>query len=296
MKPTLLILAAGMGSRYGGLKQIDPIGPNNEVLMDYSIYDAVTSGFDKIVFVIRKDFKKQFIENIGNKYNSVIKIEYAFQDLNDLPQGFNLPANRKKPWGTAHAVYAARNVIDAPFAMINADDFYGQNAFKTITEQLKQTEIDSKQWCLVAYNLQNVLSESGAVNRAICEHENNYLTSIVERLNIIKQQDHAVCENGNLKLSLNSPASVNLFGFTPKIFSLLENNLKEFLNKNIHNLNSEFFIPTQVNEYVSANQAKVKVLNTNSNWFGITYPEDKQIVQQKILELVENKQYPTPLF
>ena len=299
MKPTLLILAAGAGSRYGGLKQIDSMGPSGEVIMDYSIYDAIKAGFAKIVFVIRHDFEAEFKEKVSSKYIGKIEIDYAFQDINDLPGGFSVPDGRSKPWGTGHAILAAKNVIKEPFAMINADDFYGFDSFNIVAEALNKVAVDSNDWCMSGYKLQNVMSEHGGVTRAVCNIENGLLSKIVEMFDIIKVGDNAVAKDINgmpTNLPLDTLTSMNFFGFTPTLFTLLEKGFIEFLKVKGQEQKSEYLIPTIVNDLIKSNACKMKALATNASWFGVTYPEDKPLVQQSIQKLVAQGSYPTPLF
>lgn len=300
MKPTLLILAAGMGSRYGGLKQIDSMGPSGEVIMDYSIFDAIRANFGKIVFVIRHDFEEEFRVKVGNKYAHMLPVEYAFQDLNDIPAGFKVPEGREKPWGTSHAILSARNVIKEPFAMVNADDFYGAESYEIVGNYLSKVDPATNEWCMSGYKLCNVLSEYGGVTRAICRtDENDYLTRIEEMFKIVKDGDH--CKGCNKaeewrEIGLQDLTSMNFFGFTPGIFKLLEEGFVTFLEKEGTAMKSEYLIPTSVNDLIGAGKGHLKCLATNGKWFGVTYPEDKPIVQKNIQALVDAGKYPTPLF
>jgi len=299
MKPTLLVLAAGVGSRYGGLKQIDPVGPSGEVIMDYSVYDAIQSGFGRVVFVIRRDFEQLFKEKIGAKYASRIDVAYAFQELHDLPGGFSVPEGRTKPWGTGHAILAARDVIREPFTMINADDFYGRDAYTTISTELQKADPAVSDWCMVGYKIGNTLSEFGGVTRAMCEMQGAYLTSIVERFEIqrsgagvtARDKSGAACT-----YSLDDPTSMNFFGFTPPLFALLDEGFRAFLQRSGTDLKAEYLIPTAVNELLAAKRARMRVLSSNASWFGVTYPDDKARVQKSIRALVERGEYPSPLW
>lgn len=300
MKPTLLVLAAGLGSRYGGLKQLDGLGPNQETIMDYSIYDAVKAGFGKVVFVIRKSFEDEFIEKVAKKYESLIPVEIVFQELDNLPEGFELNPERVKPWGTNHALMMAKDVINEPFAVINADDFYGRNSFKVICDFLLKLEDSKDSYCMVGYRVGNTLSESGTVARGICEKDaNDNLTEIVERTQIkridgiVKYKD----ENGEwVSIEDHQPVSMNMFGFTPDYFDYSDNSFVNFLEKNAEVLNAEFFIPTLVNDLITKDKSTIKVLDTASQWFGVTYHEDRPLVVQKLKELVDSGEYPSPLF
>ena len=297
MKPTLLVLAAGMGSRYGGLKQLDGVGPNGETIMDYSIFDAIRSGFGKLVFVIRKDFEDDFRMKIAVKYENYIPVDVVFQSLNDLPEGFVCPPGRTKPWGTNHAIMMGKEVIHEPFAVINADDFYGYNSFKTLSEAL--TTISKKEYCMIGFRVGNTISESGSVARGVCEtNREGYLTTVVERTAIerVDGKIQFTDENGKICfLDENALVSMNMWGFTPEYFAYSEDSFKDFLRKNGYSLSSEFFIPSMVNDLVTKNMAKVKVLDTTSKWFGITYADDRQSVVEKIQMLVDAGYYPDKL-
>ena len=293
MKPTLLILAAGVGSRYGGLKQLDPVGPNGEVIMDYSIFDAIRAEFGKIVFVIRHDFEDQFREKIGDKYAKQIKIEYAFQDLDDLPDGFSIPEGRIKPWGTSHAILAARNIINSPFSMINADDFYGKDAFEKLSRHLQKTDINSTNWSMVGFKLENTLSEFGGVTRGICQLEKNILKKVVEHFEIKAEGNSIVSTAG--KLPDGALASMNFWGFTPQLFKMLEKDFVKFLQNEGTEMKSEFLIPTSVDQYINSGKASLEVLESDSKWFGVTYPDDKPFVQKSIKALVDSGVYPQKL-
>ena len=284
MKPTLLLLAAGMGSRYGGLKQLDGLGPNGETIMDYSIYDAIKAGFGKIVFVIRKDFEKDFKEKILSKYEGHIPAELVFQSLDALPEGFTVPEGREKPWGTNHAVMMAKDVIKEPFCVINCDDFYNRDSF------------------MVGFRVGNTLSENGTVARGVCStDESGLLTTVVERTEIMRV-DGKVCykdEQGQwVAIADNTPVSMNMWGFTPDYFEYSEAYFKEFLadEKNRTNLKAEFFIPLMVNKLVNDKTATVKVLDTTSKWFGVTYSADREGTVERIQSLVNEGVYPAKLF
>ena len=302
MKPTLFVLAAGMGSRYGGLKQLDGLGPNGETIMDYSIFDAVRGGFGKLVFVIRHSFEADFREKIIKKYENVIPVEVVFQELDCLPEGFKLDPERVKPWGTNHAVLMGKDAIKEPFAVINADDFYGRESFKVLADYLSGLEGKENDYCMVGYRIGNTLSESGSVARGICEKDaDEYLTSVVERTYIVRDTDGVIKykdENEQL-VSVggeNVPVSMNMWGFTPEYFKYSEEQFIDFLNKNAGNIKSEYFIPLVVNNLIVDGIAKVKVLDTTSKWFGVTYAEDRPSVVEKINDLIAQGEYPEKLF
>lgn len=300
MKPTLFVLAAGMGSRYGGLKQLDGLGPNGETIMDYSIFDAIRSGFGKVVFVIRKDFEDDFRTKILCKYENHIPVDVVFQSLNDLPEGFTSPADRTKPWGTNHAVLMGKNVIKEPFAVINADDFYGRNSFEVLGKELTDLTGKTNEYCMVGFRVGNTLSESGSVARGVCAtNDEGYLTSVVERTAIerIDGEIQFIDENGEkIVIGENTPVSMNMWGFTPDYFLHSEEYFKDFLRANMDNLKSEYFIPLMVNELITKKVARVKVLDTTSKWFGVTYAADRQNVVDKINALITAGEYPEKLF
>ena len=300
MKPTLFILAAGMGSRYGGLKQLDAVGPNGETIMDYSVYDALASGFGKIVFVIRHSFEKEFREKIITKYEKIVQVEVVFQELDYLPDGFTLNPEREKPWGTNHALLMGKDVIKEPFGIINADDFYGRQSFQLLAGQLKKMEEQERSYCMIGYLLGYTLSESGSVARGICEIDNdNYLTQVVERTKIEIKNDvpRFLDDDGEWKnLSSSTPVSMNMWGFTPDYFDLSEKAFVDFLNENKDNIKAEFLIPTEINKLVKKGEVKVLLINTPAKWFGVTYAKDKPEVVQRIHELIDSKVYPKKLF
>ncbi|MDR2147903.1 MAG: nucleotidyltransferase [Tannerella sp.] len=300
MKPTLFVLAAGMGSRYGGLKQLDGLGPNGETIMDYSIFDAIRGGFGKVVFVIRKDFEEDFRTKILSKYENHIPVEVVFQSLDRLPAGFSCPPERTKPWGTNHAVLMGKSVIHEPFAVINADDFYGRDSFAVLGEELAGVFGEKNKYSMVGFRVGNTLSESGSVARGVCETDaDGYLTTVVERTAIerIDGEIQFTDENGQkVVLNENVPVSMNMWGFTPDYFAYSEDYFREFLKNNLQNLKSEYFIPLMVNELVTRRIATVKVLDTTSKWFGVTYSDDRQGVVDKIRELVNRGEYPEKLF
>ena len=303
MKPTLLLLAAGMGSRYGGLKQLDGLGPNGETIMDYSIYDAIKAGFGKIVFVIRKDFEKDFKEKILSKYEGHIPAELVFQSLDALPEGFAVPEGREKPWGTNHAVMMAKDVIKEPFCVINCDDFYNRDSFMVIGKFLSELPDNAKNaYAMVGFRVGNTLSENGTVARGVCStDENELLTTVVERTEIMRV-DGKVCykdaQGQWVAIADNTPVSMNMWGFTPDYFDYSEAYFKEFLSdeKNRTNLKAEFFIPLMVNKLVNDKTATVKVLDTTSKWFGVTYSADREGTVERIQSLINEGVYPAKLF
>ncbi|MFW6326814.1 MAG: nucleotidyltransferase family protein [Bacteroidota bacterium] len=299
-KPTLLILAAGMGSRYGGLKQIDKLGPSGETITDYSIYDAIRAGFGKVVCVIRKDIEKDFRE-FFDKFQDKIQVEYVFQELDNLPEGFNVPGHRTKPWGTGHAVMMATEVIKEPFAVINADDFYGREAYKIMAGYLSQIKNNnSTEYCMVGYPLKNTLSEFGSVSRGICELDNQgFLKSIVERTKIQKDNGKIVFvdEQGEREeLRPEEPVSMNFFGFSPSFFGFLRREFVRFLSEHVQTPKSEFYIPSVVHQLLKNGEASMKVFTTSSTWFGVTYREDREDVVEKLQKLIDKGEYPTNLW
>lgn len=296
MRATLLILAAGMGNRYGGLKQLDEVGPNGETIMDYSVFDAKRAGFQKIVFVIRKDFAAEFEKKILRKYQNQIDVEYVFQEIDDVPESCIFDTNRKKPWGTGHAVLVAQKAINTPFAVINADDFYGYDAFCVTLEYLQKIQQSQGKYSMVGYVINNTLSDSGFVSRGVCEvDENNILTNITERTKIEKINNSIlyIDNNGNtVKIPDNSIVSMNFWGFTPDYFDYSKKMFVNFLNENTGNNDAEFYIPSVVNNFINNRQVEVKVLETTAKWFGITYPQDKIQTISNIKQLIEKGEYP----
>lgn len=299
MKPTLFVLAAGMGSRYGGLKQIDGLGPSGETIMDYSVYDALRAGFGKVVFVIRKDFEEAFRKAVISKYADKVPCEVCFQSVDSVPEGCTFNPERTKPWGTNHAVLMAKDLIKEPFAVINADDFYGRESFQVLADYLKSVEGTTGKYCMVGYRVANTLSENGSVSRGVCAtDENGYLTDVVERTKIEKVGDKIIyTEDGvDTEISPNSPVSMNMWGFTPEYFEYVEKAFVEFLQARGQELKSEFYIPTLVNDMIRSGEATCKVLDTTSKWFGVTYAEDRPQVVMKINNLVKEGVYPEKLF
>lgn len=303
MKPTLVLLAAGMGSRYGGLKQLDGLGPNGETIMDYSIYDAIKAGFGKIVFVIRKDFEQEFREKVLSKYEGHIPAEVCYQSLDALPEGFTVPEGREKPWGTNHAVMMAKDLIHEPFCVINCDDFYNRDSFMVIGKFLADLPDNATNtYAMVGFRVGNTLSENGTVARGVCsKDENDLLTTVVERTEIMRVDGKVSYkdENGEwVAIEDNTPVSMNMWGFTPDYLAHSDAYFKQFLSdpKNQANPKAEFFIPLMVNELVNNGTSTVKVLDTTSKWFGVTYSADRQATVDRIQALVNEGVYPNKLF
>ena len=274
MKPTLYVMAAGMGSRYGGLKQMDGIGPNNETIIDYSIFDAIRAGFGKVVFVIRHDFADDFKKVVIAKFADKIPVDVVYQELNKLPEGFTVNPERKKPWGTNHAVLMGKDVVKEPFAVINGDDFYGQESFQILCDELVSMNGKKGEYCMVGFPVKNTLSESGTVSRGVCQKDSNgYLTSIVEHTKIEENGGVIVNHNDDGTDTMVAPetlVSMNMWGFTPDYFKYSEDFFREFLKENEKSLKAEFYIPTMVDHLIKTGEAKVKVLSTSSKWFGVT--------------------------
>ena len=298
MKPTLIVLAAGLGSRYGSLKQIDQFGPSGETIVDYAIFDAIHAGFGKIIFVIRRNLEEEFKEVFIKKLEGIVKVDYVFQELDVLPDGFEVPEGREKPWGTAHAVLTAASKINEPFAIVNADDFYGRSSFKMICQHLSEMDNRSLSACLVGFVLEKTLSEHGRVSRGICKVNNaGELEEITERTHIYKKEVGAYYEEDGARVELTGKESVsmNLMGFTSKVFELMQEQFVEFLKSQGSELKSEYFIPS-VLDNVRKQGVKVPVLQSNEQWFGVTYKEDKSIAKQNLLKLVEAGVYPEKLW
>lgn len=291
-KITLLIMAAGMGSRYGGLKQLDQVGPNGETIIDYSVYDAIKAGFTKIVFIIRDDFESQFKSQITNKYLDLIDLEFAYQDINYLPSGFSPPNNREKPWGTGHAILSAKTYINEPFVVINGDDFYGRESFKTIADYYQTEE---NHFSMVTFRLENTLSIFGGVTRGLCTIIDEKLNTVVETSNLEKNNNGVSSDNGEL-LKGDEPVSMNMWGFTPILFDYLEEKFINFLKEEGSELKSEYLIPSVINDLIQAGDESVHILNSSESWFGVTYKEDKPYVVGEIQKLIEKGVYPKKLF
>ena len=301
MKPTLLVLAAGMGSRYGGLKQLDQVGPSGETIIDYSIFDAIRAGFGKVVFIIRRDIEDAFKEAIGSRYEGKIKVEYAFQQLDALPEGFSVPEGREKPWGTGHAVYTARELINEPFAVINGDDFYGREGFQLLADYLSQAKDgDKADFSMCGFIMRNTLSDNGSVSRGVCEvDEKDNLTEVVEHTKIERNGNGAksYLEDGSVvDFTGDEIVSMNMWGFTPSLFEHMHEMFVEFLKERGQEMKSEFFIPLVADTLIKQGKAEVKVMTSQDEWFGITYREDKPAVIESIKELVAQGVYPNKLF
>ncbi|MBR5222895.1 MAG: nucleotidyltransferase [Clostridia bacterium] len=285
---TLVVMAAGMGSRFGGLKQIEPIGPNNEVILDFSAYDAIKAGFTKIVFVIKHEIEADFKKFVGDRISKKVKVEYAFQEVANLPDGFTCPADRVKPWGTAQAVLACKDIVKEPFAVINADDFYGRSAFQKIADFLRE---DSNDYAMVGFRLVNTLTENGHVSRGICEIENGILTSVTERTKIM---DCKYTEDDGetwVPLSPDSVVSMNLWGFGPDLFGYIEDGFKAFLQEKINVPKSEYYLPSVVSSLIENGEKQVRVLVAEDKWYGVTYKEDKEMVVKAISDMMNNGLY-----
>jgi hypothetical protein len=301
MKPTLLVLAAGMGSRYGGLKQLDQFGPSGETIIEYSLYDAIRAGFGKIVFVVREKFEAEFRNLFHDKLSGRVAVEYVPQELYILPPGFAVPEQREKPWGTAHAVWVTAGKIREPFAVINGDDFYGRHSFQLIADFLRAVpDPDARTWCLVGFKLAHTLSEHGHVARGVCQVDREGLLQRVTELTRIRVKNGTIRydePDGNQgQLTGAETVSMNMMGFTPALYSFCEKYLKEFLEQQGHNPKAEFYLPKLVNQLVKADQARVRVLDTPEEWFGVTYPEDKPLVVENLKALVAAGVYPADLW
>ncbi len=302
MKITLLVLAAGMGSRYGGLKQLDQVGPSGETLMDYSIYDAIRAGFDQVVFVIRHDIEAEFKRIVGSRYQGRIDIDYAFQALDDLPAPYAVPAGREKPWGTGQAVYAARHVVKNPFAVINADDFYGRDSYEKLAAYLKNCRSGKPMdGCMCGYRLRNTLSENGSVSRGVCSVDAaGNLVKVVEHTKLERQSDGSVkstLEDGStVRFTGEELVSMNCWGFSPELFNELERLFSEFLAKRGTELKSEFYIPFVADQLIREKRAAMKMLTSDASWFGITYREDRPVVVEGLRKLAASGAYPEKLF
>ncbi len=289
---SLLVMAAGMGSRYGGLKQLDQVGPNGETIIDYSVYDAIKAGFTKVVFIIRKDFEDQFKSQITEKYSEKIDIAFAFQNLDDLPDSFLCPDGREKPWGTGHAILSAKELIDDPFVVINGDDFYGQESFNVIADYYNN---GGNQFSMVAFRLDKTLSSHGAVTRGVCDIKSKKLISVIETEDIEKKEKK-ILSNRDITFNGSEPVSMNMWGFLPSLFNYLSKGFIEFLNAEGNELKSEYLIPSVINKLIQNKLEEIHVLRSNASWFGVTYKQDKPEVKRKINELINSEIYPSHLF
>lgn len=300
-KPTLLVLAAGMGSRYGSLKQIDPVGPSGETIIDYSIYDAIRAGFGKVVFIIRKSFEQDFKDIFISKLQPHIPVEYVFQEVENVPYGVSISPERTKPWGTAHAILMAKDIIHEPFAVINGDDFYGSGAFITMADYLNSLLPDQQnQYSLVGYQVGNTMSEHGTVSRGVCHADRDeFLVSVTERTNIQYTDDGIAYKDADELFVFLDPqtlVSMNFWGFTPEYFKQTEPMFSDFVKANTGSLKAEFYIPTAIDNLISRKNASVKVLRSDAKWFGVTYKEDKPVVIEKLAKLIKEGVYPAQLW
>tara|TARA_B100000003_G_scaffold167511_1_gene154078 strand:+ start:96 stop:977 length:882 start_codon:yes stop_codon:yes gene_type:complete len=289
---TLLIMAAGMGSRYGGLKQLDSVGPNKETIIDYSVYDAIRAGFDKVVFVIRKEFHNEFRSLITDKYLGNIKVEFAFQELENLPADFSCPEGRKKPWGTGHAILSAKDIIQEPFVAINGDDFYGLESFKVVADYYQN---GGSEFSMVAFQLDNTLSDFGSVTRGLCTLKGNKLDTVIETGGLI-MSEKGMRSDRSIHLNGKEPVSMNVWGFTPDLFGYLESMFIQFLKEEGGALKSEYLIPSVVNNLIQTDRKSVHILHSSAKWFGVTYKEDKSYVMDEIKKLIKDGHYPKNLF
>ena len=289
---SLLVMAAGMGSRYGGLKQLDAVGPSGETIIDYSVYDAIQARFNKVVFIIRKDFEDEFKSQITGKYSGKIQVEFAFQDLHDLPDGFTCPEGRNKPWGTGHAILAAADLIHEPFVAINGDDFYGRESFKVVADYYLSGADD---FSMVAFQLDKTLSTFGGVTRGLCTVKEGKLDTVIET-GELQRTEQGVTSDRNIKLDGSEPVSMNVWGFTPVLFKYLKTMFVEFLNDEGNELKSEYLIPSVVNDLIKSGREDVHVLRSASSWFGVTYKDDRPFVMGEIQKLIDRGTYPKQLF
>ncbi|MBN1516841.1 nucleotidyltransferase [Candidatus Sumerlaeota bacterium] len=299
MKPSLVIMAAGIGSRYGGLKQIDPVGPGGQIIIEYSIYDAVRAGFEKVVFIIRKEIEEAFREHIGDKMRSKIDVQYAYQERDSYIDGYAYPAERTKPWGTGQAILVTESVVQEPFMVINADDYYGVESYQKLYDWLSsRAEMNAGEYCMAGYTLRNTLSDHGTVTRAVCEVEDGKLSKAIERLKIEKVGQAAVdhAPDGDVPLSGDEPVSMNMWGFLPSLYDQLRSGFKAFLQERGQEMKSEYLIPTIVDQLIKQGKATCDVLPTSATWFGITYPEDKAKVVAAMKEMHDKGLYPDDLW
>lgn len=298
---SLVIMAAGMGSRFGGIKQLEPVGPGGEIIMDYSIYDAIEAGFNKVVFIIRRDLEKDFKEVVGNRIEKLVQVEYVFQELDDLPAGYKNPEGRTKPWGTGQAILSCREAVKEPFVVINADDYYGKEAFHKIYQFLNDPTYKENQYCMAAFILGNTLSDHGTVTRGVCKGENSILKNIVETSGIKQVGDHAIAKDdadNDIILDLNGLVSMNMWGFKPGLFAELERGFIHFQSTltDSNRMKKEYLLPEVIGNMINNQQVEVRVLKTSDRWFGVTYREDKATVEQSFQDLVNKGIYPSKLF
>ncbi len=295
----LVIMAAGIGSRYGaGIKQLQKVGPEGEIIIDYSIHDALEAGFTKVVFIIRKDIETEFHEVIGSRIEKICPVSYVFQDKNDLPEGFDCPAERVKPWGTGQAVLACRDILDVPFAVINADDYYGKAAFRDVYQFLKEHEQSAGEYCMAGFQIQNTLSENGTVTRGVCEMDDkNYLIKVVETKGIVRKESGQICGDSGVVLSDQAPVSMNMWGLTPEFLDILQKKFVEFLQQtDMSDLKAEYLLPNIIDQLLNSGQISVKVLPTPDRWFGVTYAEDKASVVEAFRQLAAEGIYGSSLW
>ncbi len=286
---TLVVMAAGMGSRFGGLKQAEPVGKNGEAIVDYAVYDAVAAGFDKVVFVIKHAIEDDFKRLVGDRISKKVKVEYAFQEMDDLPEGYVCPETRQKPWGTGQAILACRNIVKEPFAVINADDYYGKTAFKVLFEELKKE--NKGEFCMVGFHLSNTLTENGTVSRGICEQEDGCLTGVTEATKIKDCKNYDDDGKVIAEYAPDTLVSMNMWGLTPDIFGYLEEDFKKFLDENINEPKKEFYIPQEIDSLIKRGEKKVRVLSSPDRWYGVTYREDKPGVVEAIAEMTAKGMY-----
>ena len=300
MKPTLLILAAGLGSRYGGVKQMDKVGPSGESIIDYSIYDAIRAGFGKVVFVINKSIEADFKEVFEPKLKGRIQTEYVLQEISNLPNGYSVPEGRVKPWGTAHAVLVAKDIIHEPFAVINADDYYGVDSYKTVVDFFNKPESVIPEYSMVGFQLENTITDFGTVSRGVCNTDkDDYLTDVLECTNIQRVNGsigYHDKDNNWIDLDGKTTVSMNVWAFRPNIFHFIEEGFKKFLSENIQNPKAEYYIPTIITDLILTKRAKIKVLESTDQWFGVTYQQDRPFVVESITGLVNKKVYPEKLW
>ena len=299
MKPTLVIMAAGMGSRYGGLKQIDPMGPNGEILMEYSVFDAIRAGFGKVVFIIRKEFSELFEQQVVGKFSGRIDVAFAYQELDALPEGFSVPEGRVNPWGTGQAILSCKAVVDTPFAVQNADDYYGIEAYQVMADELMAMGAGHLDSCMVGFQLKNTLSDHGHVSRGVCEATDGYLSGIVERLKIERNSEGTVqyFEGEQPKdMTGEEICSMNFWGFSPVFFQSLEKRFSAFLEEEGSNLKSEWLIPPIIDDMIKTGETRVKVLRSRDSWFGVTYPDDKPLVVGVLKGMHDGARYPAKLW
>ena len=289
---TLLVMAAGMGSRYGGLKQLDAVGPNGETIIDYSVYDAIRAGYTKVVFIIRKDFEDEFKTKVGDKYKGKIKVEYAFQSLDDLPGGYKSPEGREKPWGTGQAILTAKGLISEPFTVINGEDFYGAESFKVAADYYNS---DVDDFSMVAFRMDRTLSKFGGVTRGVCTVSDNKMTDIIETEGLQKVEGKVISKSDK-HFDGSEPVSMNMWGFTPRLFNYLHEMFIDFLAENGKEMKSEFLIPTVVNELIQSAREHITVVESSAVWFGVTYKDDKPYVVEQIQSLINSGEYPENLF